>query len=196
LVFLVARRNRSARLKKWLGKSDALVYVVQTLFLSASALYYCVQAGCLKAAIQLGGGSVSVTRLVLDALRGDHREIEHLTQTKQLRLITLDPAESKVCTQLWLEGWPSDIASLVPLTSEGNGILVYAEPELAALEWNSSLPKMSCVEMLFHLVVKRVISLRDADHFLVRMREMGLESRISAIDSPTLQQWQHRDPYF
>jgi hypothetical protein len=165
---------------------------VQTLFLTASALYYCVQAGCLKAAIQLGG-SVSVTRLVMDDLQGDQREIENLTKTKQLRIVTLNPAESKVCTQLWLEGWPSDIASLVPLASERNGILVYAEPELAALEWNAALPKMSCVEMLFHMVVKRVISLRDADHFLVRMREMGLDSPISAIDSPTLQQWQHHD---
>jgi hypothetical protein len=169
---------------------------VQTLFLSASALYYCVQAGCLKAAIQLGGGSVSVTRLVLDALQADPREIETLTQTKQLRIVTLDPAESKACTQLWLEGWPSDIASLISLAPGGNGILVYAEPELATLEWNASLPKMSCVEMLFHMVVKRVISLSDADHFLVRMREMGLESPISAIDSPTLQQWQHRDRHF
>jgi hypothetical protein len=169
---------------------------VQTLFLSASALYYCVQADCLKAAIQLGGGSVSVTRLVLDALQGDPRGIENFIQTKQLRIVTLNPAESKVCTQLWLEGWPSGISSLVPLASEGNGILVYAEPELATLEWNASLPKMSCVEMLFHMVVKRVISLSDADHFLVRMREMGLESPISAIDSPTLQQWQHRDPHF
>jgi hypothetical protein len=166
---------------------------VQTLFLSASALYYCVQAGCLKAAIQLGGNSVSVTRLVLDALEGDQREVENLTQTRQLRIVTLGPAESKVCTQLWLEGWPSDIASLVPLASEGNGILVYAEPELASLEWNLSLPKMSCVEMLFHMVVKRMISLTDADHFLVRMREMGLDSPISAIDSPTLQQWQRRN---
>lgn len=169
---------------------------MQTLFLSASALYYCVQAGCLKAAIQLGGGSVSVTRLVLDALQGDPREIENFTKTKQLHVVTLEPSKAKVFTQLWLDGWPSDIASLVPLASEGNGILVYAEPELAALEWNASLPKMSCVEMLFHMVVKRVISLSDADHFLVRMREMGLESPISAIDSPTLQRWQHRDPYF
>jgi hypothetical protein len=196
LVFLVASRNPSARLKKLLRKPHALVRIVQTLFLSANALFYCVQAGCLKAAIQLGGGSVSTTRLVIDALQGDQREIEQFTKTKQLRIVTLNPSESKVCTQLWLEGWPSDIASLVSLAAEDNGTLVYAEPELAALEWKQALSKMSCVEMLFHMVVKRVISLSDADNFLVRMREMGLESPISAIDSPTLQRWQHRDPYF
>lgn len=174
------------------GKSSALVRVVQTLLLSADSLFYCLQAGCLKAAIQLGG-SVSVTRLVLDALQGDQRELERLSRTEQLRILTLDPAESKVCTQLWMEGWPPDLASLIPLASAQNGILVHAGTEMDALEWNASLPKMSCTEMLFHMVVKRIISLNEADHFLLRMREMGLESPVSAIDSPTLQQWQSRD---
>ncbi len=166
---------------------------MQTLLLSTNALFYCLQAGCLKAAIQLGGGSVSVTRLVLDALQGDRRELEQLSRAEQLRILTLNPAESKVCTQLWIEGWPPDIASLMPLASEDYGILVYAGAEIAALEWNPSLSKMSCVELLFHMVVKRIISLSDADHFLLRMREMGLESSVLAIDSPTLQQWQRRD---
>ncbi|MBC7883079.1 MAG: hypothetical protein H7Y37_17450 [Anaerolineae bacterium] len=176
-----------------LRKSSALVRVVQTLLLSTDSLFYCLQAGCLKAAIQLGGGSVSVTRLVLDALQGDRRELERLSHTKQLRILTLDPAESKVCTQLWIEGWPPDIASLIPLASAEEGILVYAGAAMDALEWNPALPKMSCTEMLFHMVVKRIISLNEADHFLLRMREMGLDSPVSAIDFPTLQQWQRRD---
>lgn len=174
-------------------KSGALVRAVQILLLSADSLFYCLQAGCLKAAVQLGGGSVAATRLVIDSLRGDLREVEHLSRTEQLRILTLNPAESRICTRLWIEGWPSDIASLVPLASERNGVLVYGEPELSRLEWNPSLPKMSCIEMLFHMVVRRIISLSDADHFLVRMREMGLDSPVSAIDSPTLQRWQRSE---
>jgi len=130
----------------------------------------------------MSAGGLAITRLVLDAVaeRGAAREVAQLLQGKQLRMLTLDPDESRLCTRLWLSGWPSDLASIAAVASRRGWTLVERGNELTGLDVDFEFVHLDCAALLLQMVASRQISFADADRYLLRMRTL-------APDLPTLE---------
>ena len=161
------------------------------MLLTADALLYFLNARCFDALLRLGDGRLFVTRLVLDTLDRQPRPPQlNRYGPEQVVTITLDPDESRQCTQLWLEGWDSDLASVAAIASRRGWWMVHATAEIPPL---ANLRAVHCAEMLLRMAEERLISIGEADRYLGRMKRLGLDSPLATIDPPTFQRWQRRE---
>lgn len=168
--------------------------IAPTLVFTADALSHFAIVGCLKQVLQLSADKAFVTRIVLDTvtLNTHPRSIGKYLRCKALRPVTLTPTEARRCTQMWLEGWPGDLASSLVVVAERGWTLVYSAVPLLPSTF-APLQMVSSIQILLQLAERDLLSLEQADHYLLLMKEQGLNSPLAAIDRLTLQRWQRHE---